>query len=640
MNAIIAWMNQRKGKVRYSIAARLGSSSYDAASSVFFALRSAGAIPNTLMGNTDTLRRTIVAYGWVRVEDRKEGDIFIWGVVGASEDGHGHTGVCLEEAEIIHCNKKSNGITIDAYNDILKEMGYPPEEIYRKSGIGDSDGIGELRQLDIEDGELRARGWYEGESRSIEIMDGSLAVASVPFDGNGEFDVCVPAHGPNLHVKSGGLVFDKRLAAPRDPRVPAPPGLQSRFYFEVLRNGVVIKRGKSLLGTLSWTNELMYIPTAKMTVPIEYVEFFGAREEVRLFTNKKMFHGIVVGTSANKVSETLEITLNHVIGEWQYKQVPTNIAIKGDTISQLYAMPEFLYAGWNINYLQGSGGYDVDYVYSRQNKLDALTKTCELTRDLFWRVNFQAGRSLDIGSFGEETPYVVSTKKGGRFNIQIIREPTIKHDFDKVINTAVVYGEKSDSGMSSMSLREIFTDPAAQDPNFPVVLWNAYVNNERNYTYANFVKLAPNNYLEFAVIDNESLAAEGGVNIEGTFSFNDLAPFSLSGDDVTDADRIRASRTAYDAAIKRLKLSRRRDIIQVETEEVPADLKVGNRVRVYYDNTVLSQKECADEVNTVLQRSGWFYVTAIAYNIDINGVEYNTLTLEKDLQIDRKTTWQ
>ena len=30
----------------------------------------------------------------------------------------------------------------------------------------------------------------------------------------------------------------------------------------------------------------------------------------------------------------------------------------------------------------------IDYVYSRQNKLEALTKTCELTDDIWWRVGF------------------------------------------------------------------------------------------------------------------------------------------------------------------------------------------------------------------------------------------------------------
>ena len=38
----------------------------------------------------------------------------------------------------------------------------------------------------------------------------------------------------------------------------------------------------------------------------------------------------------------------------------------------------------------------IDYVYSRQNKLEALTKTCELTDDIWWRVGFNFGRKLNL----------------------------------------------------------------------------------------------------------------------------------------------------------------------------------------------------------------------------------------------------
>lgn len=72
--------------------------------------------------------------------------------------------------------------------------------------------------------------------------------------------------------------------------------------------------------------------------------------------------------------------------------------------------------------------------------------------------------------------------------------------------------------MSSLSLREVYNDTSLQDPNFPVVIIRNNINNERDYNYIDYPKLAPNNQLEYAVIDTESVAMESGLFIEGTFA--------------------------------------------------------------------------------------------------------------------------
>ena len=618
------------------------------------------------------------------------------------------------------------------------------------------------------------------------------------------------------------------------------------MYFEIYKKGNLIKRGTSILGDLDWSNELMFVPSTDIKLPIEYREFFVGREEIKIFTNNKCFWGIVMGIEEDKQNEVLNLKLEHVINEWTYRQISVNNAIKdqninvifkgsvvgskngvnvsanpfdilvteiptftnaqyisragavawsdagdvvpitsvdyskvkrkpgdynvvfstangasvtvkanvkkmdgakedtennitvtaipfemtvdevgtftnADYIKRAYAMawnaegeeagisevdhskvkaqvgsynvkfksgaasvkvkakvlksgaeitpPDFpdsaanvkdpsivdqlrdiyadmnmAYPGWRFNMSSAAQNTTIDYVYSRQNKLEALTKTMELTTDLFWRVRFVDERVIDISAFGDRKEWIISKKPTGANNISIIEDPTVKHDFENVINLATVYSEKSDSGMSSMTLREVYNDPDLQIDGFPCVILRANVNNERDYHKytTQYPKLASNNELEYAVIDEESVALESGYLIEGTYAFNDLAPFSTEeyGEtkEITDKDRIEAAKTAYHAAIKRLKQARRTFSIDVTVEELPADIAPGDKVRFIYDNELFKVEECSAYMQKILSFDDWFYVTKINYDIDENESEVDTITLTKFLKIDRETS--
>lgn len=618
------------------------------------------------------------------------------------------------------------------------------------------------------------------------------------------------------------------------------------MYFEIYKQGNLIKRGTEILGDLGWSNELMFVPSTNLELPIEYREFFVGREEIKIFVNDKVFWGIVMRITENKADETIKLDLEHVIHEWTYRQISVNNAIKDqkinvifkgsvvgekggvsvsanpfdvlvtelptmtnakwieragavawnetgdkeaittvdtskvkkkpdnykvtfgtangatvtveatvkkidgtkqktkdnitvsavpfemtvdevgsftnaqyierayamawnksgesvtistvdhskvratvgsynvkftageatvkvkvkvlksgatitppdypdsaanvsdpsivDQLEDIYADVNFAYPGWRMNMSSTAEDTVIDYVYSRQDKLEALTKTMELTPDLFWRVRFINERVIDISAFGDKKEWIFSKKPTGANNIRIIDDPSINHDFEHVINVATVYSEKSDSGMSSMTLREVYNDPDLQIDGFPCVILRSNVNNERDYHHytTQFPKLASNNELEYAVIDEESVALESGYLIEGTYAFNDLAPFSVEeyGDtkEITDADRIKAAQTAYNAAVKRLKQARRTFSIDVDTEELPADIAPGDKVRFIYDNELFKVEQCSAYMKKVLSFDDWFYITKIDYDIDETGAETNTVTLTKFLKIDRETT--
>lgn len=310
-----------------------------------------------------------------------------------------------------------------------------------------------------------------------------------------------------------------------------------------------------------------------------------------------------------------------------------------DKLEDIYNDENFTYPGWYVE-IQDGASEMIDYVYSKQNRLEALTQTMELTEDLFWRVGWWNEKRVQIGRFGKKRPYTVSLKPSGSTNIHILSEPVIDYDFENVINVATVYSDKSDSGMSSLTLREVYNDTSLQNPNFPVVILRAGVNNERDYTRYNAPdqpkKIAPNNELEFAVVDVASIGLEQGTIIEGSFAFNDLLPFEIEGK-ISDGKRVKASKAVYQSAIRKLIQARRSYDLSVVVEEIPADLLPGDKVRFMYDNRIWTIGSCSSYWKKILSYDDYFYVSHINYDIDSTGAEVNTLTLTKWIKIERET---
>lgn len=354
------------------------------------------------------------------------------------------------------------------------------------------------------------------------------------------------------------------------------------------------------------------------------------------------FNGAVEGkywltaSTAKGTSITIEIEVTNN-GTDGYRVLDDPAVV--DKLEDIYNDKNFAYPGWDIQFRDGSNARMIDYVYSRQNKLEALTQTMELTDDLWWRVGLWNEKRIEIGKFGDIKPYTLSTKPSGKTNIRIIDEPTIDYDFENVINVATVYSDKSDGGMSSLTLREVYQNPSLQQEGFPVVILHANVNNERDYTQyiTQYPKLAPNNEIEYAIIDEASIALESGTVIEGTYAFNDLSPFQIEGNTITDDKRIEAAKTVYHAVIKKLIQARRSYDVKVTTEPIPCDLEVGDKIRFLYDNNIWKLDACSSYWKKILSYDDYFYVTAITYNYDEYGNLTNQLTLTKWLKIERET---
>lgn len=132
----IAWMREREGQVYYSMEYRDGPDSYDCSSSVYYALRSAGASSASWAVNTEYEHDWLIKNGYELIAENTEcvaqrGDIFIWGKRGASAGAFGHTGMFIDSDNIIHCNYAYNGISINNHDERWYYAGQPYFYIYR-----------------------------------------------------------------------------------------------------------------------------------------------------------------------------------------------------------------------------------------------------------------------------------------------------------------------------------------------------------------------------------------------------------------------------------------------------------------------------------------------------------------------------
>ena len=142
MDKAIEWFTQRQGRVSYSMSYRNGPSSYDCSSSIYHALIYAGILPQGFrIGNTETEFVDLPKFGFQRIEadingyiPTQRGDIFIWGKQGQTSGAGGHTGVFIDNDNIIHCAYGYNGIHIDNHDWLAGINGVQDLTIFRYTG--------------------------------------------------------------------------------------------------------------------------------------------------------------------------------------------------------------------------------------------------------------------------------------------------------------------------------------------------------------------------------------------------------------------------------------------------------------------------------------------------------------------------
>lgn len=142
MDKAIQWFQERQGRVSYSMINRNGPNSYDCSSAIYQSLIYAGIIPQGFrIGNTETMFVDLPKFGFQRIEadgngyiPTQRGDIFIWGKQGQTNGAGGHTGVYLDNDNIIHCLYGYNGIHTDNHDWLAGINSVQDLTIFRYTG--------------------------------------------------------------------------------------------------------------------------------------------------------------------------------------------------------------------------------------------------------------------------------------------------------------------------------------------------------------------------------------------------------------------------------------------------------------------------------------------------------------------------
>lgn len=395
-----------------------------------------------------------------------------------------------------------------------------------------------------------------------------------------------------------------------------------------------------LLSGISFSHRANEVPSCSFTIPITEVDKLDGNMDIKFIIAGTMFDGIVKKIDLDKAREVANITVDHKISEWEDRQIPKNVTVKNRVFPDVFSMSPFLYStDWYIDCDKEAQKAKIDYAFSRQNHLEALTKACSLTDNIFWRVGTRFDRYLEIGAFGEKKPYIFTepTRNMTDAHLPILGAVSIERDFDSVFNVLTVYGEKSDSSQASLTLRDAYLDQQRKGKplieGFPIVVLNPTVNNEQKNYYTNITKIASNNSLEYAILDEFGINLEQGKLIEQTASFNDVAPFEQNNESISDEERAKQSMIAYQAGVRRLKYSgRRREVIKFDTGCLPCDLNVLDRVYFDYSNQLQLFDRCSRYCKKIYEASDYFYIESIDTNFDENFMETNSITLVKELK--------
>ena len=142
MDKVIEWFQQRQGRVSYSMNYRNGPNSYDCSSAIYHALIYAGILPQGFrIGNTETEFVDLPKFGFQRIEadangyiPTQRGDIFIWGKQGYTNGADGHTGIFIDNDNIIHCAYAYNGIHTDEHDKLAGWNNVQYLTIFRYTG--------------------------------------------------------------------------------------------------------------------------------------------------------------------------------------------------------------------------------------------------------------------------------------------------------------------------------------------------------------------------------------------------------------------------------------------------------------------------------------------------------------------------
>lgn len=396
------------------------------------------------------------------------------------------------------------------------------------------------------------------------------------------------------------------------------------MFFEIIRQNKVVARGEDILSCNAFY-EINQTPSLEMEIPIKYYKYLFFKNECKVyFDDGGMFHGVLMSKDVSGNAGTIKLQYAQILEEWNFESVPTNVVKKNAEVSKLMKDVDIINIRppWEIKV---KNSYEIEYEFSREKKREVLDKIINLTPNLNYRIHRDKDRYLELGIFGTKMDFLVSTEN-------LLDEVQLDEDGTNIANYSVMLSDKNDGGATSITLRDIFMNKHLQTTGFPVVITGNRINTQATQTGFNYTEYAPNNTVEYAILDEEGIKRENGDIYETTFSSNDIQPIQEEGKPINNVDRIRATVMLYQRGVRKLRYSRRVFKFTVKVPRLPVYINVGDKVRFVYANESVEWQECKGLLGeNTLFLDDWFYIISIELNVETNGAMTYSLVLSKDL---------
>lgn len=398
---------------------------------------------------------------------------------------------------------------------------------------------------------------------------------------------------------------------------------------------------EDFLGEISVEFSMMEVPAIQLTLPIRYSKLISGNTHIILQTDDWKYEGYAGDKSNDFKDMTVTVKTSHVIGRLGKRTLPTNVTVKARSVVSAVeqalgywsneAHKDDLLNDFKIKYVDDYAEKNlIEYEFSNETFLEFLTKVCEKTTSLYWRVNHYDPYLIEFGIFGIKKDVLIN-----EYN-HLVSLDSVEENYEDTINIAVAMSDKSDSGASSLTLRDIFHNPRFMLEGFPVIKTGNKVNSQRSYDYPQLPVFAPEIIGdEFAVMDTEGIALEAGELYWGTVTDNDTQSIAEDNKEITDADRLKATEQLYRTAIRRLKNSRRKIIYSMTIEPITERrVQPGDRVMFVLNAGVWELTACTKYYEKILKESSWFFVTKLTDTYS-NGTHLQKVELSKFLHSDR-----
>lgn len=399
---------------------------------------------------------------------------------------------------------------------------------------------------------------------------------------------------------------------------------------------------EDFLNSISIEWGMMETPSVSIVLPSRYAKYITGNTIVHLLSDGWHYAGYVDNKRMSIGNSTVIVDTVHFLHRLSKRKLPTNITLKSlpakEVLEHAWSLwreeerIDEIVSKFSLNYVDSYAElYEIEYEFSNESILEFLTKVCEKTPSLYWRVSRYDPFQIDFGVFGSHKNILINE------DTSLLEIKDVIEDYSEVTNVAVVMSDKSDSGASSLTLRDIFYNKRLMLKGFPVIKTGYAVNNQRHYQYPQIPQFAPEIIgEEFALLDEEGIAMEAGEFYWGTIVENDTQAIAEDNREITNKDRLASTQQLYRSAIRKLINSRRKVLFQIEVSPLAKkSCQIGDKVMFTLNEGVWELTSCTKYYEKVLKTSDWFYITSIVDSYGDGNSYTQVLELSKYLYSER-----